>query len=128
MAAAETNCNFLWDLHLKRALTMDLALVKLGCVSSSESTQLIVVAALAIETAIVLLTTAVPDFGCTFVSFATSLGQTVWVQLSTPSPPMPAGDITIRLIRMWLNHAVEVELPRLRSLVGMSLIWPVFDA
>jgi hypothetical protein len=160
MAAMKTHCNLLWDLHLKRAVTMALALIKLGCVISSESiqvivvaalaieaaivfvtvavcdfdrvissdsTQVIVVAALAIEAAIVLITTAVPDFGCALLSSATSLGRTVWDQLSTPSPPMPAGDITLRLIRIWLNHAIEVELPQLSGLAGIRLKWPVVD-
>ena len=45
------------------------------------------------------------------VSVLTQLG---WDQLFSPSPPTPAGDITLRVIRIWTSHLAEVELPRLR--------------
>jgi len=50
------------------------------------------------------------------ISSATSLGDLAWDQLSSPGPRVPAGDLTFRLIRIWMNHLVEVELPRVRSL------------
>jgi hypothetical protein len=55
---------------------------------------------------------ASPEVNCVVVSSATSLGHLAWCQLSTPSPPTPAGDITVELIRIWWNHVLEVEIPR----------------
>jgi hypothetical protein len=52
------------------------------------------------------------------ISSATSLGELVWDQFSTPSPHVPAGDLTFRLIKIWTNHVVDVELPRFRNLAA----------
>ena len=33
--------------------------------------------------------------------------------MSTPSPSVPAGDLTAELIKIWTNHLIDVEFPRL---------------
>ncbi len=50
------------------------------------------------------------------ISSATSLGDLAWDQLLSPGPHAPAGDLSFRLIRIWTNHVVEVELPQFRNL------------
>jgi hypothetical protein len=52
------------------------------------------------------------------VSSVTSLGELAWDQVSSPGPHAPAGNLTFRLIKIWTNHVVEVELPRLRNLAA----------
>lgn len=64
---------------------------------------------------IVVALIAIPELGGVAVSTATTLGHIAWSQLSTPTPPTPAGAITIGLIRIWLNHVVDVEVPRLKG-------------
>jgi hypothetical protein len=46
---------------------------------------------------------------------ATSLSQLAWDQVSSPGPHAPAGDLTLHLIKIWMNHVVEVVFPRVRS-------------
>lgn len=50
------------------------------------------------------------------IASATSLGDLIWDQFSTPSPHLPAGDLTFQLIKIWTNHVVDVELPRFADL------------
>ncbi len=57
---------------------------------------------------------AVSELSDTIASAVSALAQLGWVQLFSPSPPTPAGDITLRVIRIWTSHVAEVELPRLR--------------
>jgi len=49
------------------------------------------------------------------ISSVTSLGELAWDQLSSPSPQAPT-DLTFRLIKIWTNHLVDVQVPRLRYL------------
>ncbi len=96
---------------------MNCALRKLiGSISSETSRNLIAIL-FALQLIIVALL-AVPMFSDAALSFATSMGQMAWDQLSTPSPPAPAGDLTIRVLKMWSNHFVEVELPRIRDVMA----------
>ena len=46
----------------------------------------------------------------------TSISDLVWDQFSTPSPHAPAGDLTFRLLKIWTDHIVDVELPRFRNI------------
>jgi len=55
---------------------------------------------------------AVPELNRVVTCSASSLGHLAWSQLSSPSPPTPAGNITMSLIRIWANHLLEVEVPR----------------
>jgi hypothetical protein len=61
--------------------------------------------------AIVFALLTVPECICS----ATSLSQFAWDQVSSPGPHAPAGDLTLRLIIIWMNHVVEVVVPRVRS-------------
>jgi hypothetical protein len=45
-----------------------------------------------------------------------SLVDLVWDQFSTPSPRAPAGDLTFRLLKIWTDHVIDVELPQFRNL------------
>jgi hypothetical protein len=82
---------------------------------------------LAMDAVIVLLVLvpilALSDAASSAVS---SFLQLVWDQLSTPSPPMPAGDLTMQLLKTWALYVVEVKFPRLReigALRGWSYNW-----
>ena len=76
------------------------------------SPQAVVATVLATHVAVLALL-AVPEMSRTIVSSLIWLGELGWDQLSSPTPPTPAGDITPRVIRIWTNHVAEVELPRL---------------
>ena len=47
------------------------------------------------------------------ISSPASLGGLAWDQLSSPGPHAPAGDLTFRLIKIWTNHVVDLEFPKL---------------
>src|SRR5271167_4678215 len=64
---------------------------------------------------IVVVLLAVPEFRFAAVTCTTSLGHIVWNHVFSPSPPTPAGGITMSVIRSWSNHIIEVEFPRLRQ-------------
>src|SRR6266404_7901171 len=49
------------------------------------------------------------------VSSPTSLGGLAWDQLSSPGPHAPAGDLSLRLFKIWTSHVVDVELARFRN-------------
>jgi len=49
------------------------------------------------------------------ISSVTSLSQLAWDQLSSPSPHAPAGDLSLHLIKIWINHVVEIVVPQVRS-------------
>jgi hypothetical protein len=57
---------------------------------------------------------AVSELSDTVASAVSALAQSGWHQLFSPSPPTPAGDITARVIKIWISHVAEVELPKLR--------------
>jgi hypothetical protein len=95
---------------------MDRLVEKIRLLTLSAGEQVLVAIVLAFHViAFALLT--IPES----VSSVTSLGGLVWDQLSSPSPYAPAGDVTLRLIKIWKNYVVEVELPRLRSL-GLKIV------
>src|SRR5712692_498980 len=77
------------------------------------------VAAVLVTVAIIILfrLLSVPTFFNAKNSGVTTFLQFVWDQVSSPSPPAPAGNLTMRLIRMWSLHFVEVTLPELRGAV-----------
>ena len=91
--------------------TMEFALKKLSRIVATVSPRALIATLVAIHV-VVLAILAIPEVNCLAMSSATSLGHVVWSQFSTPSPPTPAGDITMRLIRTWSNHVLEVEIPR----------------
>jgi hypothetical protein len=91
---------------------MNYVLKNLGSIIGNASPQAIVATVLAMHVAVLALL-AVHELGCTIASSLIWLGQLGWDQLSSPSPPMPAGDITMRLLRVWANHIIEVEVPKL---------------
>jgi hypothetical protein len=90
---------------------MEFAFKRLSRMIATTSPRALVATLVAIHLIVVAIL-AVPEFNCVAMSSATSLGHMAWSQLSTPSPPTPAGDITMRLIRIWSNHFLEVEIPR----------------
>ncbi|HYL60751.1 MAG TPA: hypothetical protein VEU51_17935 [Candidatus Acidoferrales bacterium] len=96
------------------------ALRKLNVVLVSAGPKAVVAILLAIHV-IVLAMFAVPMVNTVAISSASSLGHLAWSQLSTPGPPTPAGDITIKLIRIWWNHVREVEIPRLVKFASESV-------
>lgn len=90
---------------------MGIAVEKLSRIIATASPRMLVAILLAIHLIVVAIL-AVPELNCVAISSATSLGHMAWSQLSTPSPPTPAGGITMRLIGIWSNHVLEVEIPR----------------
>jgi len=98
---------------------MNYVLKKLNSIIGNASPQAIVATVLAMHLA-VLASVVVPELSCTIGSSLIWLGQLGWDQLSSPSPPTPAGDITMRVIRIWTNHVAEVELPQLRALLRQA--------
>jgi len=93
---------------------MEFELKKLGRMIATASPRALIATLVAIHVIVVAIL-AIPEFNCVAISSATSLGHLAWSQLSTPSPPTPAGDITMRLIRTWSNQVLEVEIPRFRK-------------
>jgi hypothetical protein len=98
---------------------MKLALRRLSVVLASAGPRALVAILVAIHV-IVIAMFAVPMVNTVAISSASSLGHLAWSQLSTPGPPTPAGDITMKLIRIWWNHFVEVEIPRLVKVARCS--------
>jgi hypothetical protein len=96
---------------------MNYVLKKLSDIIGNASPQATIATILATHVAVLALL-AVPELSCTIASSLIGLGELGWDQLSSPSPPTPAGDITLRVIRIWTNHVAEVELPRLRLAVA----------
>jgi hypothetical protein len=94
---------------------MDYALEKLDRIIASARTQVIVAAVSAIVAVIVVAFLSAPEFLDAVISIVTSFLQFAWDYVTSPNPPMPAGDLTMRLIRLWSLHIVEVEFPRLRE-------------
>ena len=87
---------------------MDRLLEKLPRLITSGCEQALVAIVLAcFVIAFALLT--IPDS----ISSFTSLCELAWDQLSAPSPHAPAGDLTFRLIKIWTNHVVDLEFPKL---------------
>lgn len=92
---------------------MDRLSEKLGNLIISAGEQFLVASVQAFH-AIVFALLTIPES----ISSATSLGELAWDQLSSPGPHAPAGDLTFRLIKIWTNHVVDVELPRFRKLAA----------
>lgn len=92
---------------------MDLLLEKLRGLIISASEQILVAIVLAFHVITFALLT-IPES----ITSATSLGELLWDQFSSPSPHLPAGDLTFRLIKIWTNHVVDVEIPRVRNLAA----------
>ena len=92
---------------------MNYVLKKLLVILGNTSPQAIVATVLATHVAILALR-AVPELSCTIASSLIWFAELGRDHLSSPNPPAPAGDITLRVIRIWTNHVAEVELPRLR--------------
>jgi len=65
--------------------------------------------------AIVFALLTVPECICS----ATSLSQLAWDQVSSPGPHAPAGDLTLHLIKIWMNHVVEVVVPQVKRAVAL---------
>jgi hypothetical protein len=103
---------------------MDRLIEKLGPLIIGTCEQVLVASVLAFYLITFALLTIPESITC-----ATSLGQLVWDQFSTPNPYLPAGNLTFRLIKTWTNHVVDVELARVRNLVrllgGSSPTWSV---
>ena len=59
---------------------------------------------------------------------AASLGDLIWDQFSTPSPPAPAGNLTFWLLKVWTDYIIEVELLRFRNLFRGLLVRTLFLA
>ena len=94
-----------------RWAVMNFALKNLSRIVATASPRALVATLVAIHMiGIVIL--AFPEVHSALMSYATSLGHLAWSQLSTPGPPTPAGDITMKVIRIWWNHVLEVEIPR----------------
>lgn len=90
---------------------MERLIEKLRCLITSASEQVLVASVVAFYVIAFALLTMPESVSC-----ATSLRDLAWDQLSTPNPQTPAGDLTFRLIQIWMNHVVDVELPRVRNL------------
>ncbi|HSU90779.1 MAG TPA: hypothetical protein VLI44_04980, partial [Sporolactobacillaceae bacterium] len=75
--------------------------------------QVLVASVLAFHVIVFALLT-IPESICS----ATWLGDLIWDQFSTPCPHAPAGDLTLRLIKIWTNHVVEIELPQFPDLAA----------
>src|SRR6266478_596649 len=52
------------------------------------------------------------------ISSPASLGGLAWDQLSSPGPHAPAGDLSLRLFKIWTSHVFDVELARFRNLAA----------
>jgi hypothetical protein len=91
--------------------TLKFVLKKLGRVIAIASPRVLVALLVAIHVIVVAIL-AVPELNRLAIFSASSLGHFAWSQLSSPSPPTPAGNITMDVIRIWSNHFLEVEVPR----------------
>jgi hypothetical protein len=65
---------------------------------------------------------ASPEVNCAAIISVKSIGHFAWSQLSSPSPPAPAGNITMKVVQMWANHFLEVEIPRLLKFANGSAV------
>lgn len=96
---------------------MNCALKKLITSISSGASRDLVALLLGLQL-IILALLAIPMVSSAALPLASSIAQMAWDQFSTPSPPSPAGDLTIGVLRMWSRHVVEVELPRIRDFMA----------
>src|SRR5216684_2720818 len=102
---------------------MNNSLKKLTSIATNSSNRVLLAAVVAIQVIVIALI-AFASFRCAVESFTIYVGQLAWNQLSTPSPPTPAGDITMQVIRIWMNHVVEVKLPQiLQAMASLRKPW-----
>jgi hypothetical protein len=93
---------------------MDRSFKKLRTLIIRAGEQILVASVLAFHLIAVAILT-VPDS-----LSVTSLADLVWDQFSTPSPHAPAGDITFELLKIWADHIIDVEIPRIRSISAVA--------
>jgi hypothetical protein len=93
---------------------MDHSFKKLRTLIIRAGEQVLVASVLAVHLIAVAILT-IPDS-----LSVTSMGDLVWDQFSTPSPHAPAGDLTFKLLKIWLDHVIDVEIPRIRSISAVA--------
>jgi hypothetical protein len=93
---------------------MDRLLKKLRALTVRAGEQILVASVLAFHLIAVAILT-IPDS-----LSVTSLGDLVWDQFSTPGPHAPAGDVTFKLLKIWADHIIDVEIPRIRSISAVA--------
>jgi hypothetical protein len=99
---------------------MNFAIKNLSRIVATASPRALVATLVAIHMIGVVLL-AFPEVNSALMSYATSFRHFAWSQLSTPGPPTPAGDITMKVIRIWWNHVLEVEIPRFAMFAHLSV-------
>jgi len=88
---------------------MDCSFKKLRTLIIRAGEQILVASVLAFYLIVIAMLT-IPDS-----LSLTSLSDLVWDQFSTPSPHAPAGDVTFKLLKIWADHLIDVEIPRIRK-------------